>query len=91
LDGKALLYAVRAIIKRQHEEILYKEYITQALKTVVENTANSCLQGGKVLNISYSELISPKPKEKRTGDEIAADVLNRLFALNNPETAESAD
>jgi len=91
LDGKALLYAIRAIIKRQHEEKLYKEYMSQALKIAVENTANSCLQGGKVLNISYSDLLNPKPRETRTGDEIAADVINGLFALDNPKTTESAD
>lgn len=45
------------------------------IKMVSENTAR--FAGGGYLAIDYDDIINPKPKDERTGDEIVLDVIQR--------------
>lgn len=42
----------------------------------VNNTAR--FAGGNTINRRWSEIIDPKPEETRTGDEIIADLRERM-------------
>ena len=53
-------------------EILWN-YIANGLKMLTENTAKMVC--GSYLSVSYTDIIHPKPKDERTGDEIVADVI----------------
>lgn len=53
----------------------YKIYISDALRIIGENTAKYA--GGSYMNSRYVDIVSPKTKDERTGEEIAADVIKR--------------
>lgn len=64
------LHYLRATIEEKKEQRITNEYIAEALKTVVHNTAQD--KGGYTLNKTLSEILraaSAKP-ELRTADEI---------------------
>lgn len=57
------------------EEKSCRVYITDALQVIAENTAR--MVGGKAMTTRWEELLNPKPKDTRTGEEIVADVLRK--------------
>lgn len=64
------LHYLRATIEEKKEQRITNEYIAEALKTVVHNTAQS--NGGYTLNKTLTEIlraVNAKP-ELRTADEI---------------------
>ena len=70
-----LRYAAEKIKAAEQEEI-YKIYVTDSLKMIVENTAKF---GGSVLNSRYYDLAHPKmdvPEE--SADEIISRMKNKL-------------
>lgn len=54
------------------EELKYRVYTTDTLQLIAK-----AQQGGQYLSKRYAELIDDKPQDTRTGDEIAADVIQR--------------
>lgn len=78
-----MLY-VNARIADEAEELIYRRYITDALKITAENISRVC--GGNYLNVSFIDLISEaKPKETKSGQEIAAEVIKRARLVVTPE------
>lgn len=64
----------------KERESSYREYVTEALRYITENTAKNI--GGTYLTKRYTDIINPqKPQKKdtRTGDEIVADLITGLF------------
>lgn len=53
----------------------YRIYVSEALRIVTENTAKS--YGGSYLDEKFSEIISGKQIDNRSGDEIVSDIINR--------------
>ena len=51
-------------------------YVTDALKTVTENTAKYA--GGGYIQTRYIDIIAPPPEETRTGEEIVAQMKRKL-------------
>lgn len=47
---------------------------------ITENTAR--FGGGSYMQLKYSELIEPQPKETRTPDEIIQGIKNKVNNLN---------
>lgn len=65
-----------ARLEKQAHEALYRVYMTDCVKLAVENTAG--LTGGHIVTTRYAELVArlrPAPRDERTGDEIAAEVI----------------
>ena len=52
------------------EEKIYKAYVTDLIKSIAESI-------GVEVNDRYADLIDNTPKDTRTGDEIALDVIKR--------------
>ena len=50
-------------------------YVAGCLRIISENTAK--MGGGSYITAKLSDIINPKPVEKRTGEEIAADIIKR--------------
>ena len=57
----------------QQRDLIYRIYVTNCLRIITENTAKHV--GGNYISAEYEDLINPKKKDNRTGDEIAADVI----------------
>lgn len=46
------------------------------LMIIGENTARA-VSNGKYLPLEYKDIVSPKPKDNRSGDEIARDIAEK--------------
>ena len=58
----------------QHQrDLAYRIYGTDCLRMVTENTAK--MSQGAYTSARFYDIINPKPVEKRTGEEIAADII----------------
>ena len=67
-------YAI-ARYQSQQRELAYRIYVTDCLRIISENTAKIC--GGSYITAKLADIINPKPVDDRTGEEIAADIINR--------------
>lgn len=57
----------------QQRDLAYRIYIADCLRILSENTAK--MGGGSYITAKLSDIINPKTVEKRTGEEIAADII----------------
>ena len=57
------------------QDAAFRLYIGTGVQFAVEHLAH--LAGGGNILVSYAEVMGIKPKDTRTGDEIAADVIAR--------------
>ena len=67
-------YAI-ARYQSQQRDLAYRIYVTDCLRMVTENTAK--LSQGTYTTARFYDIISPKPVDKRTGEEIASDIIKR--------------
>lgn len=60
----------------QHQrDLAYRIYVTDCLRIISENTAK--IGGGSYITAKFADIINPKPVDNRTGEEIAAEIINR--------------
>ena len=57
----------------QQRDLAYRIYVSDCLRIISENTAKT--GGGSYITAKFADIISPKPVDKRTGEEIAADII----------------
>ena len=72
---KTILLTINERIKVNIENEVFKSYIAECLRTLTENTAK--ISGGSYINAKFSDIINPKPKDNRTGAEIAAEIIKK--------------
>ena len=70
---KALLSVLPVLLKKQAQEQDYREYVTDCLRQIAENTAKYA--GGQYLVERWADKLKQKPREPRTGEQIVADVV----------------
>ena len=73
LRAGALFPMLLAQLQKDGEREMLWHYIANGIKMLTENTAK--IVGGSYLAVSYTDIVHPKPKDERTGDEIVADVI----------------
>lgn len=63
---------ITAFFKKEREELAYKSYIADSLKVLSENT-------GRGINVRFIDVLEKlnKPKDNRSGAEIAAEVIKK--------------
>lgn len=83
---KALLSVLPVLIRKQAQEQVYRAYVTDALKTITENTAKYA--GGSYMKARYYDLENPKPAETRTGEEIISQMKAKIARIGGGD-AES--
>ena len=66
-------YAI-ARYQSQQRDLADRFYVSECLRMIGENTAK--VSGGSYMTAKFEEIISPKPADNRTGEEIAADIIN---------------
>ena len=54
----------------------YRFYMSESLRIINENIVDRF--GGRSLSTSFIDLIDNKPKDTRTAEEIAEDIINRI-------------
>ena len=60
----------------QHQrDLAYRIYVTDCLRMVTENTAK--LSQGAYTAARFYDIINPKPKDERSGEEIVAEIINK--------------
>ena len=64
------------LLDRAREEAVRKVSYSH-LMYIGENTAKA-VSRGRYLPVEYNDIINPKPKDTRTADEIATDVVNKV-------------
>ena len=62
-----------AVCQKEQEDKAVKIYYAECLRVITENTAK--MGGGSYITAKLPDIINPKPVEKRTGEEIAADII----------------
>lgn len=65
-------YAVARFLEKQRDNA-YRFYLADCLRIISQNTAN--YGGGSYINQSLADILTPKPKDDRSGEEIAYDVI----------------
>ena len=59
----------------QQRHLAYRIYVSECLRIIGENTAK--VGGGSYMTAKFEEIISQKPDDNRTGEELAADIIKR--------------
>lgn len=67
--------ALPSLIKARLEDEAYRMYSAECMRVITENTAKRV--GGTMMTAKYADMISQKPKDTRSGEEIAADVIKK--------------
>lgn len=65
-----------ARITEHYRDETYRVYITDALKTITENTAKYA--GGEYMKTRYVDIVRPKPVDNRSAEEIIATIKAKL-------------
>lgn len=65
-----------SLFEKEREEKLFKSYVSECLRIIAENTAK--FAGGNYIELKYSDLIEPKPAERRTAEEIISGIRSKL-------------
>lgn len=73
--GYVIDHVLASLQHEAAEKRLYA-YITDALKVMTENTAK--FAGGAYISARWIESELPEKKEEKSGDEIAADIIQRI-------------
>lgn len=91
--GKVRLFGFRYVVDymaylkvQQSREEAYQVYCTDALKAVVRNTAN--LAGGETMRMRFADIISSKPVDNRSSDEIIDDLKSKISMLGGEDENE---
>lgn len=64
-----------SLFQKEQEDKAVKFYFAECLRIITENTAK--IGSGSYITAKLSDIVNPKPVEKRTGEEIAADIIKR--------------
>ena len=66
---------VIARYRSQQRDLAYRIYVAECLRMISENAASG--GGGSHMAVKFEDIITPKPVDNRTGEEIAADIIKR--------------
>ena len=64
-----------ARFNHHQRDLAYRIYVTDCLRMATENTAK--MSQGAYTAARFYDIINPKPTDNRTGEEIAAEIINR--------------
>lgn len=81
---KATLSTLEYKLKADHEEAVYRQYMTTLLRLTTQHSANcvGALSQGQIeasyITVDYSDLINPKPVDNRSADEIIGNIKQKI-------------
>lgn len=59
---------VEARYEQEYRDMAYRFYVTNSLQNIPQN---------KYCSVPFGEILNPKPRDDRSGDEIAMDIINK--------------
>lgn len=65
--------------KDRQDRLVYRVYVTDALRIIAENTAKNV--GGSYLQARYADFVVPQKEETRTSDEVIAHMKSVMGSL----------
>lgn len=68
-----------AFFKKEQHEKAYRNYVTDALRIITENTSKA--NGGRYLQTRYADMFEPIKEETRTANEVIIDLKEKLRRL----------
>lgn len=71
----AVIAALPSLIKAKVDEDVYRMYTAECMRIITENTAKYA--GGGIITAKYSDIVNPKQKDARSGEQIASDVIKK--------------
>lgn len=75
MGARGYLAALPSLLKERRINDEWRAYVGECLRTVTENTAKYV--GGTYMTAKWADIVDPKPKDTRSGAEIAADVIKK--------------
>ena len=63
-------------IKADSQNELWRNYMARCMRMATENIA--IITQGKYMQVEFEDLINPKPEEKRSADDIIAEMKNKI-------------
>lgn len=76
MSVRAILAVLPAVLQRDYEDEVYRQYTAEALRLISECVASRL--SGAYLQHKYEDIIHPKPQDTRTGEEIIAHMKSKL-------------
>lgn len=76
IGAKSLIAALPVFLNKEEELNAWRYYTAEAARIVTENTAHAA-GGGRYLKKSFAETIARKPRDNRTNEEKAADIIKQ--------------
>ncbi len=73
-----MAYCSARVVKERKNQV-YRAYITDALKSISENTAKYA--DGSYMKERYIDIVRPKPMENRTSNEIIGSIKAKLARM----------
>lgn len=73
MRARAIISTLPYKIKQDSETELYRLYMARCARITTENTAKF-VKGGYI-KADFDDIIHPKPKDVRTGDQIVDDII----------------
>lgn len=67
---------VMARFEEKQRELAYRIYVTDALRSISENTAK--FGGGGYMKVRFADIIMPHPEDDRTSEEIISHIREKL-------------
>ena len=64
-----------SLFQKEQEEKAVKIYYAECFRIITENTAK--MGDGSFMQAKLKEILDPKPVDKRTGEQIAADIIKK--------------
>ena len=68
-------------IKQDYETDIWRKYVAHGVQLIAENTAN--MGHGKMLSVSFEELIAPKKVDKRSADDVINHIRQKIDKMNS--------
>lgn len=70
---------VMARYRETQRELAYRFYVTDALRSISQNTAN--FSGGLYPQARFADIVQPKPVDDRTSEEVISRIRRKLREL----------
>jgi hypothetical protein len=68
-------------MRQDCEADIWRKYVAHGVQLIAENTAN--MGYGKMLSVSFEELIAPKKADNRSADDVINHIKQKIDEMNS--------
>lgn len=74
LRARALVSVLPDVLIKSCGQDAYQIYVADCMRMISENSAK--FAGGSYMSVRFGDILHPKPRDTRTGDEIVTDIIH---------------